>query len=103
MASYKYQFENQIPNLIYFVLGIVWVQWVYFVIFVADYPDFKELCEAWYMIIWLIELIATHVGQSVSGRAYRKVSNIRRTIFQNISDSRTVLHVVFAQSIEAMY
>ena len=34
---------------------------------------------------------------------YHKVSNIRRTKFQNISDSRTVLHVVFAQSIEAMY
>ena len=34
---------------------------------------------------------------------YRKVSNIRRAKFQNISDSRTVLHVVFAQSIEAMY
>ena len=34
---------------------------------------------------------------------YRKVSNIRRTKFQNISDSRTVLHVVFDQSIEAMY
>ena len=34
---------------------------------------------------------------------YRKVSNIRRTKFQNISDSPTVLHVVFAQFIEAMY
>ena len=34
---------------------------------------------------------------------YRKVSNTRRTKFQNISDSRTVLHVVFAQSIEVMY
>ena len=50
----------------------------------ASFANKAQLCD------WLLQI-------------YRKVSNIRLTKFQNTSDSRTVLHVVFAQSIEAMY
>ena len=32
---------------------------------------------------------------------YRKISNIRRTKFQNLNDSHLVLEVVFAQSFQA--
>ena len=60
--------------------------------------------------MWYLHGIYTHTEdqcqQSLASEwedDYRKVSNIRRTKFQSISDSRTVLHVVFAQSIEAMY
>ena len=46
-----------------------------------------------------------YISPGLGDLDYRKVSNIRCTKFQNLSDSRPALQLslLFAQSIEAMY